>query len=128
MYLTRHHTEQGSRWAVDGRFLPDTFDLRLLLELRAETVREFLNSSLTNEKALGVLLAPLEAGHEVWGSQSISNLPETSFSGERPVLYFKASGWRVVGHHEPIRIRDDSAWNVPEPMLTLIVKDRKSVV
>ena len=37
-------------------------------------------------------------------------------------------GWRVVGHREPIRVRDDSSWNVPEPELTLVVNARREIV
>jgi 2-dehydro-3-deoxy-D-arabinonate dehydratase len=43
------------------------------------------------------------------------------YEAVRPELFFKASGWRVVGHAMPIRIRSDSRWNVPEPELVLVV-------
>ena len=39
----------------------------------------------------------------------------------RPELFFKAPGWRVVGHQQPVRIRADSRWNVPEPELALVI-------
>lgn len=141
MYLTRHHTDRGPRWAVDGRFLPDTFDLRLLLSLRLESVREFLNSSVTNEKAIGVLLPPLEDSHEVWSSSwpprkreprrsaaRDSNVGDRSYLAERPGLYFKALGWRVAGHHQPIRVRDDSAWNVPGAALTTAINRHHEII
>jgi 2-dehydro-3-deoxy-D-arabinonate dehydratase len=41
------------------------------------------------------------------------------YSAPRPELFFKAAGHRVVGHGQEVRIRGDSAWNVPEPELTL---------
>lgn len=141
MYLTRHHTDRGPRWAVDGHFLPDTFDLRLLLALHAESVREFLNSSVTNEKAIGVLLPPLEPVHEVWGClplearkreqrrSTAANVPtERVYAAERPALYFKAPGWRVVGHHAPVRVRDDSAWNISWPELALVINRHHEVI
>jgi 2-dehydro-3-deoxy-D-arabinonate dehydratase len=43
------------------------------------------------------------------------------YNAARPELFFKASPHRVVGNLEPIRIRSDSRWNVPEPELTLAV-------
>ena len=43
------------------------------------------------------------------------------YEAARPELFFKAAGWRVAGHRMPIRIREDSRWNVPEPELTLVV-------
>lgn len=41
------------------------------------------------------------------------------YSAPRPELFFKATGHRVVGHGQEVRIRGDSVWNVPEPELTL---------
>lgn len=43
------------------------------------------------------------------------------YEAERPELFFKATASRVVGHGEKVRIRRDSAWNVPEPELTLFI-------
>ena len=142
MYLTRHQTDRGPRWAVDNRFLPDTFDLRLLLSLHVDSVHEFLNSSVTNEKAIGVLLPPIEALHEVWGAgvtyqrsrearraeSNLSDIYERVYAAERPEVFFKMVGWRVVGHHMPIRIREDSTWSVPEPELTLVINRYREVV
>jgi 2-dehydro-3-deoxy-D-arabinonate dehydratase len=43
------------------------------------------------------------------------------YEADRPELFFKAAGWRVQGPGAPIGIRADSAWNVPEPELVLVV-------
>ena len=43
------------------------------------------------------------------------------YSAERPELFFKASGPRVISPGGHVRIRRDSKWNVPEPELTLLV-------
>jgi 2-dehydro-3-deoxy-D-arabinonate dehydratase len=43
------------------------------------------------------------------------------YNADRPELFFKASPHRVVGDQQPIRIRSDSKWNVPEPELTLAI-------
>lgn len=50
------------------------------------------------------------------------------YSAERPELFFKANGWRVVGHQGSVRIRRDSAWDVPEPELTLLVSSSGKIV
>ena len=42
----------------------------------------------------------------------------------RPELFFKASPHRVAGHGQPLRIRKDSQWNVPEPELTLVLSSK----
>jgi 2-dehydro-3-deoxy-D-arabinonate dehydratase len=46
------------------------------------------------------------------------------YSAERPELFFKAAGARVIGPGGTVRIRRDSKWNVPEPELTLLVSAR----
>jgi 2-dehydro-3-deoxy-D-arabinonate dehydratase len=43
------------------------------------------------------------------------------YSAERPELFFKSTASRTVGNGGKVRIRADSAWNVPEPELTLLV-------
>ncbi len=43
------------------------------------------------------------------------------YVAERPELFFKAFAWRVRGPGEPIGIRADSTWDVPEPELALVV-------
>ena len=43
------------------------------------------------------------------------------YSADRPELFFKSSGSRVVGSGGKVRIRRDSKWNVPEPELTLLI-------
>lgn len=43
------------------------------------------------------------------------------YNAERPELFFKATAYRTVGSGEPVRIRKDSKWNVPEPELTLFI-------
>jgi 2-dehydro-3-deoxy-D-arabinonate dehydratase len=43
------------------------------------------------------------------------------YDAARPELFFKATGPRVAGTGDPVRIRGDSAWNIPEPELTLAI-------
>ncbi len=50
------------------------------------------------------------------------------YEAERPELFFKAPGYRVVGSHTGVRIRQDSKWNVPEPELTLVVNPHGRIV
>ena len=46
------------------------------------------------------------------------------YLAERPELFFKSTPHRVAGPGEPVRLRRDSKWNVPEPELTLAVNSR----
>jgi 2-dehydro-3-deoxy-D-arabinonate dehydratase len=80
-------------------------------------------------------LAPVAATHEIWAAgvtyerSREARVEETShatpydlvYEAERPELFFKAQGWRVRGPLDPIGIRADSGWDVPEPELALVV-------
>lgn len=41
------------------------------------------------------------------------------YNAERPELFFKGTPHRVAASGQPVKIRADSKWNVPEPELTL---------
>jgi 2-dehydro-3-deoxy-D-arabinonate dehydratase len=46
------------------------------------------------------------------------------YRAERPELFLKATPHRVAAPGEPVRIRQDSRWNVPEPELTLAINSQ----
>jgi 2-dehydro-3-deoxy-D-arabinonate dehydratase len=50
------------------------------------------------------------------------------YSAERPELFFKATGRRVVGPGSAVRIRSDAKWSVPEPELTLLINPVAEIV
>lgn len=50
------------------------------------------------------------------------------YEAERPEIFFKSTSSRCVGPNEPICIRSDSAWTVPEPELALILGRRCEIV
>jgi 2-dehydro-3-deoxy-D-arabinonate dehydratase len=43
------------------------------------------------------------------------------YDADRPEIFVKAAAHRVAGPGQPVRIRADSTWNVPEPELTLAI-------
>jgi 2-dehydro-3-deoxy-D-arabinonate dehydratase len=88
------------------------------------------------------LLAPLDC-QEVWASgvtylrSKVARMEESHQGGDfydlvyeaaRPELFLKATPPRVVGPGKPIRIRRDSAWNVPEPELALALSSSGAIV
>jgi 2-dehydro-3-deoxy-D-arabinonate dehydratase len=99
-----------------------------------------LGAVLSDAHALGDvpegarILAPVDR-QEIWAAgvtyeRSRSARVEESQQGsvydqvyvaDRPELFFKAAAWRVRGPGETVGIRVDSAWNVPEPELALVV-------
>jgi 2-dehydro-3-deoxy-D-arabinonate dehydratase len=50
------------------------------------------------------------------------------YHAHRPELFFKATPHRVVGHGQPMSLRADSRWNVPEPELTLAFTNRGTLL
>jgi 2-dehydro-3-deoxy-D-arabinonate dehydratase len=142
MYLSRHLTSGGARWALDGRYLPTTFTLDLLLEPPAEDVIPLLEDLTRGEAAEDPLLPPVEPAQEVWASgvtyersrearmfeSKEADIYDKVYDAVRPELFFKAVGWRVVGHEGAVRVREDSHWNVPEPELVLVVNSRMEIV
>ncbi len=51
------------------------------------------------------------------------------YDAERPELFLKdAACRRTVGPGEPIAIRDDATWNVPEPEIGLVLGERGAIV
>jgi 2-dehydro-3-deoxy-D-arabinonate dehydratase len=50
------------------------------------------------------------------------------YAAERPELFFKATGRRVVGTGSAVCIRSDAKWSVPEPELTLLINPAGTIV
>lgn len=134
MYLTRHLTESGPRWAVDGRWLVASFELGWLMAVPAERASAFIESCKSEGEATGTLLAPVERETEVWASgvtymrsrearmheSDTADIYDKVYDAQRPELFFKCAGWRARGPGEHIRVRQDATWNVPEPELVLV--------
>ena len=87
------------------------------------------------------LLAPIER-QEVWAAgvtylrSKTARMEESDFSASaydlvydaaRPEIFFKSLPEKVVGPNEPVGIRDDAKWSVPEPELALVLNSRGQV-
>lgn len=111
---------------VEARIL-GTLDLSPGAEVAFESVR---------------FLSPLDR-QEVWGagvtyerskvarqeeSESGGSFYDLVYRAPRPELFFKATPSRVVGPGEPIRVRQDTKWCVPEPELTLVLSSKLKLV
>jgi 2-dehydro-3-deoxy-D-arabinonate dehydratase len=103
---------------------------------------ELLRALPEDETAAGPLLPPIEPMQEVWAcgvtylrsrdareaESQVGDIYTKVYNAERPEIFLKAIGWRVVGHGMPINIRRDSGWNVPEPEMTLVVNRQREIV
>jgi len=89
-----------------------------------------------------MLLAPVE-GQEIWAAgvtylrSKKARMEESDFSANaydlvyeaaRPEIFFKSLPEKVVGPGGDVGIREDAAWNVPEPELALVINSAKELV
>jgi 2-dehydro-3-deoxy-D-arabinonate dehydratase len=142
MKLTRHLTSHGPRWAADDFYLDTKADLDSLLALPAAEIPVFVSGALTGKVPKSPLLAPIEPAQEVWASgvtyqrsrearkaeSDMGDVYDRVYAAKRPELFFKSVGWRVKADQDPVHIRADSAWNVPEPELTLVINRYAEIV
>jgi 2-dehydro-3-deoxy-D-arabinonate dehydratase len=88
------------------------------------------------------LLTPVER-QEVWAvgvtylRSKKARMEESDFSATaydrvydapRPELFFKSMPEKVVGPGEPVGIRSDAKWSVPEPELAFVINSRGNIV
>jgi 2-dehydro-3-deoxy-D-arabinonate dehydratase len=57
-----------------------------------------------------------------------SGIYDRVYTADRPELFFKATPSRTVGPYEPVAIRADARWSVPEPELALVVNQALELV
>jgi 2-dehydro-3-deoxy-D-arabinonate dehydratase len=88
------------------------------------------------------LCAPVEQ-QEVWAAgvtylrSKTARMEESNFSAtaydrvydaERPELFFKSLAEKVVAPNDPVGIRRDAKWSVPEPELALVFNSKGRIV
>jgi 2-dehydro-3-deoxy-D-arabinonate dehydratase len=109
----------------------------------ATLTAKLVQESQTKEPLTQVkLLAPVDH-QEIWAagvtykrskvareeeSKGAAQFYDKVYSASRPELFMKATARRVVGLYDPVRIRKDSKWNVPEPELTLVISPSMKIV
>jgi 2-dehydro-3-deoxy-D-arabinonate dehydratase len=120
-------------------------NLTFLLETQnaLEQLKTFSQQRLTRFPLNQIqLLSPIER-QEVWAagvtylrskkarmeeSNFSANAYDRVYSAPRPELFFKSLPEKVVGPGEPVGIRTDAKWNVPEPELALVINSQGTIV
>lgn len=119
---------------TSGRQYRTLFDI-----LEADDPLEVAEFLVSRHKTLPlnqvVILAPIDR-QEVWAagvtyrrsqsarmeeSETSASCYDRVYQAPRPELFFKATPHRVAGPGQPLRIRADSKWNVPEPEIALVL-------
>jgi 2-dehydro-3-deoxy-D-arabinonate dehydratase len=123
-------------------------DVRSLMDILhapdPKGLAKYLVDPKTTPIALGEvqLLAPIDQ-QEVWAAgvtyqrSQVARMEESEsgashydkvYTAPRPEIFFKATPNRVSGPGEPLRVRADSRWSVPEPELALVVSPAGQLV
>lgn len=137
MALARVEAEGAIVWAVrrGEEYSPLGASLSELLSLPADEARARVEQAQGGGVRPDRILAPVDPQHEVWAAgvtylrsrdgrieEATDGTPyDRVYAAERPELFFKSTGVRTVGPGEPIGVRADSEWNVPEPELGLVL-------
>jgi len=132
--IRRAITASGSHWIVrrDGGDRLLEGGLADLLALSLDDARARIDAATPFDEPFEVG-APVDE-QEVWAAgvtyersrdERMAESTEASiydrvYVAERPELFFKAPAWRVVAPGDPVGIRTDSDWDVPEPELALV--------
>jgi len=61
-------------------------------------------------------------------SETSASVYDQVYDAPRPELFFKALPEKVVAANDPVGIRKDATWNVPEPELALVFNSKGRVV
>jgi len=61
-------------------------------------------------------------------SEAAASCYDRVYTADRPELFFKATPSRVRGQGQPLRIRYDASWNVPEPEITLVINPKMKII
>ena len=61
-------------------------------------------------------------------SKGAAQFYDKVYGADRPELFLKATPERVVGPGQPVRVRADSKWSVPEPELALVISPDGRIV
>lgn len=135
----------------DGRYYSlkneswDTFINDDSLYKKVSTIVSKLEPEENAESLIGDHLLPPVGNQEIWASgvtyyrSKVGRQEESKGAGggdfygrvyeaERPELFFKSNGHKVIGHLGQVRIRKDSTWDVPEPELTLVITSSGKIV
>ena len=119
--------------------------LAALLALPLGEIREICEAQGGDRIPVGDagLLAPVDGRTEVWAagvtyersrdarmteSEESADVYDRVYAAERPELFFKSAAWRVSGPGAPVSVRSDSAIDVPEPELAVVLNANNEIV
>lgn len=139
--LARVRSGDGILWTirVGDLYAPLGATLTELLRMPRADARDVIEKARVDAVGRGIqadaVLAPIDSEQEVWAAgvtylrsrdgrieEATDGTPyDRVYVAKRPELFFKATGRRVVGPGDPVGVRIDSGWDVPEPELGVVI-------
>ena len=115
-------------------------NLSQLLQLKLSEIRNRFEK--TNQEISGSLIAPIAADSEVWGAgvtylrskdarkeeSGVPDVYQRVYEAERPEIFFKSIGNKVVADQANIGIRADAATSVPEPEVAIVINKFREII
>jgi 2-dehydro-3-deoxy-D-arabinonate dehydratase len=125
----------------NGEFFSINHSLSDLLSMGMQEARSIIEAASSSVKAPSHLVAPIDSHQEVWacgvtylrskvGRMEESEIPDLYsrvYDADRPEIFYKSVGWRVIPNGEPVGIRRDSGWDVPEAEVVLVVNSHQEI-
>ena len=139
------YIEGGTLFTLDLKRKPSVASLADILHSAdpVGTARALIDPVTTTERLTDqTFLAPIDR-QEVWAagvtykrskvareeeSHGAAQFYDKVYTADRPELFMKSTPERVVGPGQPIRVRADAKWSVPEPELALVISPALKIV
>jgi len=146
--LKLYRTARGAVLEAGGAFvrLEEQWDALVNRPALADYLRRVVGRGPFGPGLEAPPLAPC-AGQEIWGAGVTYDRSRTArvdesqaaggggasfydrvYAAERPELFFKCAAWRARGPGQPVRIRRDAKWSVPEPELVVCANARGEII
>lgn len=125
----------------EGKFFSIEHTLTDLLSMNSNEARSIIKAASHSVTAPTQLVAPIDSFHEVWacgvtylrskvGRMEESEIPDLYsrvYEADRPEIFYKSIGWRVIPNGQPVGIRRDSGWDVPEAEVVLVLNSQQEI-
>jgi 2-dehydro-3-deoxy-D-arabinonate dehydratase len=129
--------------AIGGASSVESLEAILEADNPSVQISRLVNQTHTRYGLRNVKLLPPIEKHEVWAagvtylrsktarmeeSKSAATAYDKVYEAPRPELFFKSIAEKVVAPNDPVGIRKDAVWSVPEPELVLVFNSKGRIV
>lgn len=123
-----HHTEKQNQSPVEyiNKLINKTKSKKQLKDVQLTTpldAPEVWASGVTYEKSKEA--RNFEATQGKLDSQTFY---DKVYDAKRPEIFFKSTAARTVGPNDPVHLRSDSNWQIPEPELGLVINKNGKII